>query len=315
MINDDTLLPKPEESLRCAPHAELINLDPVGSALTVDEVMVIDVPLPWPKPVWAAAGFTAIPEAVMAAAAKGRKVRALAGVPNLADVQRVVVHRRARGAARFVRREFRSAQGEIGRLAERLLTEGPDVLASAEYHGSVPEREVLLCTQGSHDACCGSRGSRLADALSDALPQVSVRRVSHTGGHRFAPTGATFPDGRMWGFLTVAEMLAIVDCRGQPSEVAARCRGWLGADPPGQVAERALFARSEGWDFDDQPRAITTEVVADGWRCLVTVGDDEWEVGVALGRTVPTITCGEQGGLPAKWSREYLVTGLRQVVK
>ena len=78
---DPALLPASGEAPRCAEHADAIDLDPVGSALHVDEVLLIDMPQPWPKPVWAADGFTHVPEAVMAAGEQGRRVRALAAVP------------------------------------------------------------------------------------------------------------------------------------------------------------------------------------------------------------------------------------------
>ena len=67
---DPALLPASGEAPRCAEHADAIDLDPVGSALHVDEVLLIDVPQPWPKPVWAADGFTHVPEAVMAAGSR-----------------------------------------------------------------------------------------------------------------------------------------------------------------------------------------------------------------------------------------------------
>ena len=67
------------------------------------------------------------------------------------------------------------------------------------------ERAVLICTQGSHDVCCGSEGTRLAadfeavlrayssqsDDVADNLPtstgQVTVYRVSHTGATGLPP--------------------------------------------------------------------------------------------------------------------------------
>lgn len=59
---------------------------------------------------------------------------------------------------------------------------------------------LLVCTNGTRDVCCAVRGRPMAlDAAADAPGRVW--EVSHTGGHRFAPTGVLLP----WG-LTVARL-------------------------------------------------------------------------------------------------------------
>ncbi|NDH77022.1 MAG: hypothetical protein EBY52_09880 [Actinobacteria bacterium] len=92
----------------------------MGSALHVDEVLLIDVPQPWPKPVWAADGFTHVPEAVMAAGEQGRRVRALAAVPLEDGISRIVVHQRSEGSGPMIRSEFRMTPGEVGHDRRRV---------------------------------------------------------------------------------------------------------------------------------------------------------------------------------------------------
>lgn len=169
-----------------------------------------------------------------------------------------------------------------------------------------------ICAQGSHDICCGAEGMRLVGQIEAMRPDVTVRKVSHTGGHRYAPTGLTFPDGRMWGFVTADEMAAIVARNGLPSSFADRCRGWMGADSVGQVAERAVFAVVDDWSMDDVARTVTSTEIGDGWDCTVEVVDRVFDVRVESGRPVPTITCRADGGLPAKLGREYVVTALSE---
>ena len=81
--------------------------------------MMLDVPRPWPKPVWAADGVTHIPEAVMAAGEAGRRVRALAAVPLADGVSRIVVHQRIAGLGPMVRREWHTDPAAIGAVADR----------------------------------------------------------------------------------------------------------------------------------------------------------------------------------------------------
>ena len=309
---DPSLLPPADEAPRCAAHTAAINVDPVGSALWVDEVVMIDVPLPWPKPVWAADGVTHIPEAVMVAGEQGRRVRALAAVPMDDGVARIVAYERVDGSGPMLRREWHPDRSDIGSLADRLLRDGLDAADDDLAQCGSEIREVAICAQGSHDICCGAEGMRLVGQIEAMRPDVTVRKVSHTGGHRYAPTGLTFPDGRMWGFVTVDEMAAIVDRNGLPSSVADRCRGWMGADSVGQVAERAVFAVVDDWSMDDVTRTVTSAEIGNGWDCTVEVVGRVFDVRVESGRSVPTITCRADGGLPAKLGHEYVVAALSE---
>jgi hypothetical protein len=306
---DPALLPAESERERCAPHAERIDLDPGGSALWVDELIVVDVPLPWPKPVWAAAGFTAVPELVMAAADAGRRVRVLAAVALDDGIGRVVTHR-LEHRAQFARTEHHVDPSGVTQLLERILVEGLDTSADTVVSTDAV-REFLLCTQGSHDVCCGSRGASLHAELGALDPALAIRRVSHTGGHRMAPTGVTLPDGRMWGMVDAAQMLGILRAAVGPAAVARHCRGWIGvAGGPEQMAERAVMAEVDDWSFDTGPR--TAAVRSGGAVTVVEVraADSLWVVEVEAGRAVPTIACGEPGGLPAKPGAEWRVRSI-----
>ncbi|MEP6648478.1 MAG: sucrase ferredoxin [Lapillicoccus sp.] len=57
------------------------------------------------------------------------------------------------------------------------------------------EAILLVCTNGRHDVCCAIRGRPVAIAAHDQHPG-RVWECSHTGGHRFSPTGVLLPWGR-----------------------------------------------------------------------------------------------------------------------
>ena len=311
------LLPDADVSIKCADFSRDIGLDPGGTALAVDEIIVADIPLPWPKPVFDRDGYRDVPAWIRAATEAGRQVRVLGAVPleDIADA-RVVVHRRShRGAPRLDRVEHRVARDEVPELLRSLLTVGLDASTDTEVDVGELTAEVLICTQGSHDLCCGSVGTRFVQDVARARPGLVLRRVSHTGGHRFAPTGATLPDGRMWGGLEVDQLLAIIDRSVRPSAVAGMCRGWTGAAAgPAQMAERAVFELVDDWSFDARTRQVEVLAEVDGIsKVLVGVDDRSWEVDVVVGREVPTIACGEPGGLPAKPGLEYRVLDVRVV--
>ena len=128
----------------------------------------------------------------------------------------------------------------------------------------------------------------------------------------------TFPDGRMWAGLDLADVETLFDAGRELGALADRCRGWWGADKGhGQVAERAVLGLV-GRELDQMDRTVTVEPVVDAGieggvcRCTVTAGDRSWVVEVGVGREVPTIACRQPGGLPAKTGLEYEVLALTE---
>lgn len=313
-------VPAPDESIRCSTLSRRLKIDPGGTALEVDEIIVVDVALPWPKPVWGKQPFDQVPAWVASAAATGRKVRVMAAVPDHdpRSRSRLVVHSRSGNSGLFVAVSHQTAVGSLPDLVRRLLVDG--LHASPETVSGDPAQstELLVCTQGSHDICCGTRGTTFVAEIGSLSRGLSVRRVSHMGGHRFAPTVLTLPDGRMWGLLEAEQMLGIVERSLAPSAVAGFCRGWTGAEQgPAQMAERAVFASVDDWAWDHGDRSVEVVDSVDGvTTCLVTSGASSWRVEIEAGRELQVITCGAPGGLPAKSAKpatEFVVRNLISV--
>ena len=57
---------------------------------------------------------------------------------------------------------------------------------------------ILICTHGSRDRCCGTLGGKLYAQAAKRHPSI-VWQTSHVGGHRFAPTLLSLPQGLMYG--------------------------------------------------------------------------------------------------------------------
>lgn len=307
------LLPAADQSVRCADHSRSLSVDPGGTAIRADRVILVETPLPWPKPVFDHALLAEInpilKESVL-------PTRTLAAVPpaesdsNSGPYPTVITFDRL--AEGVVERRFnvRTPEQLVG-VAQALAANDLETIdAMADQSGELIGPVLLVCTQGSHDVCCGSEGARFA-AEAEAIAGLTVYRVSHTGGHRFAPTAMTLPDGRMWADLDLDLLRQIVARTGDTADVVDRCRGWWGADRgPAQMAERAVFERL-GWELEDiAVRSVQTDGAQ---RCTVSVGERTWQVEVGEGRTVPTIACREPGGLPAKPSTEYTVVGLTEM--
>ncbi len=201
---------------------------------------------------------------------------------------------------------------EIVSLASGLL----DAAAPADPADG-PRRELVICTHGARDRCCGSLGTRLAVAMMDETGPdgtTRVRRTSHTGGHRFAPTAILFPEGTGWGYLDEGVLRTIVHRSGAVSDLLRHYRGCAGlASPRMQAVERAVLAEV-GWDLFDSGRHGSEE--EDGTvRLTVSRADGEqvWAAQVRTGRTLPVPGCGMPIEPDGKTAEELVVDDLRRL--
>ncbi len=312
----EQLLPDAHETVRCAEHARSIAIDPAGTAIRADRVVLIETPAPWPKPVFAHELLAPVDTVFknariltrVLACAPGRKA-----TPT--SPQRLWVFDRHDTTTWERQFEFRD-DVELLDLANELCAESAGVAATTnglKRDRLLDEPTVLVCAQGSHDVCCGSDGQRLINELGLLDADIRVFAVSHTGGHRFAPTAMTLPDGRMWAYLGADMLAAILDNTADAATAAQYCRGWWGAERgPSQVAERAVLAEL-GWKLDGLHRVV--DVTDDGARIdvLTDDGQQRFDVTVDEARRVPTISCRAPGGQPIKEAVEYAVSSITAV--
>ena len=67
---------------------------------------------------------------------------------------------------------------------------------------------ILICTHGSRDRCCGTLGGRLYAKASKRYPSM-IWQTSHVGGHRFAPTLLSLPQGMMYGRVQESDIESV----------------------------------------------------------------------------------------------------------
>jgi len=308
----DHLLPEADEQVRCSEFARQIAIDPGGTAIRADRVVLVETGLPWPKPVFDHPTLLDIDPLFKNAT---RLTRLLACQPDDDPATKIWVFDRLARSTRERRFSVTTPDELLDLSACLSLEESGESPTVGSVHPNVDEtmddQVVLICTQGSHDVCCGSDGARLALAAeADSVARrIRVFRVSHTGGHRFAPTAMTLPNGRMWAYLVPELLDEVLTGTGDPGPLASYCRGWWGADKgPAQVAERAVFAKV-GFAADRMARSVV-EAGPDTYTVTVGLetGPVSWTVDLSLLREVPTIACRAPGGLPTKTGREYEAT-------
>jgi hypothetical protein len=167
---------------------------------------------------------------------------------------------------------------------------------------------LLVCTNGRRDVCCALYGRPVVAELA-ARHGDAVWECTHTGGHRFSPTGVLLPSGYLYGRVDAEFGEGLLAAR---DVVVDRCRGRSYWSKAGQAAEVAVRVRlGERGDV----LAVEPEVRRDAstWTVLVRHDDGrEWRVGVAEQELPPArpTSCGKEPAIPTA----LVVTSVDQLV-
>lgn len=175
---------------------------------------------------------------------------------------------------------------------------------STGFGEPVAEPLLLVCTNGRRDVCCALFGRPIVADLAarpdlvcpDLVCPDLVWECTHTGGHRFAPTGVLLPGGYLYGRLDTGFSGHLLAEAFAGRIVADRCRGRSCWSKAGQVAELAV--REWTGETRDVLRVVSGASAAE---VLVRhVDGREWRVGIverALPPARPT-SCGKEPKVP-----------------
>jgi hypothetical protein len=284
-----------------------VGLSGLGTAPQTDVFVLVEHPLPWQGDLGTDPLLRRL-EDVARIAGSGRSVRLQAVAVDVDQVLRQVVVFQASTApfTGYTRSEGIGTVADLPGLVEGLVVSPPSAPTSSTV------TDVLVCTHGSRDTCCGSMGTRLWKELEETLPDVRVWRTSHTGGHRFAPTAITFPDGSYWAHLDGATARGVVRRTLDPAEAAAHLRGCAAFPPSVQAADGAVLA-VRGWDWLDCARFGDERAPTRAELCFETPTGERGGYDVLLeeSRRMPVPDCGSDPATAAKSQAELKVASLR----
>jgi hypothetical protein len=165
----------------------------------------------------------------------------------------IVFERKSAAIASFERTEYLLPDEIMGRLIWVLAEQRDNVSQFDTYRVNEQQstRDLLVCTHGTVDAACAKFGYPLYNDLRRhyADEHLRVWRVSHFGGHVFAPTMMDMPTGHYWAYVEAEQTRQIVHQEGDVRALRGHYRGWAGLTGGFlQAAERELWQR-HGWEW------------------------------------------------------------------
>ena len=302
----------PDARIRCSDWTRAASLSPIGTSGSYTGYLMVEIPLPWPRD----AGDTE-EGAALAPLIGPRRYRLQAIVPAEPDTdpreRRVILHARRPGEAGFS--SYRRFEGRVGdslTLAVAALIAAAASDAPSEFES--PAVDVLVCTHGTRDSCCGRRGASLAVQLAESglCAGENLWRTSHLGGHRFAPTFLVLPQGTVWGFADADLVTRVVHQAGDFADAAGSYRGCPGLDGPQVQALEVEVLRRVGWSLLETERTGSF----DGTHAQLTWQEGgqtvAWTGEVRPGRTIPAPGCMEPASSTGKSETEWVVTAVHR---
>ena len=300
----------------CSAFSTAADEDPGGSAFSWNRCMIVEVPDPWEAQVHRSRYFPpGVWEVVMSADGSESEAKLHCMLPDdeysREGHTRIILFSRPRGPfSRFEKSEYLVPTDRTARLVDELLSSSPALGPFEEFRQDTSStRDILVCTHGSHDTCCGTFGYPIYEQIrnEDARrpgSNIRVFRVSHLGGHRFAPNLVDMPEGRNWVRMGVDDLDALLFRTRPPSELRPFHRGWAGLDTPQeQRVEQEAFMR-EGWEWAGRTRSGTVVEKGSDGATKVQIEFGEGDSAGAYDATVvqiedaPRVECpsGERSG-------------------
>ncbi len=230
--------------------------DPAGTGGPFDALLALQIAPPWRRDVTESTPLPGeVRDAVADLRADGCVDKVVGLVPDEeysrdGRLRALLWRRPADGPfAQYEKHEYLVPEAELAALV-RALADPRELRRFREYREETSARDVLVCTHGSRDVCCGKFGYsvyRFLRSRHAAPGGLRVWRTSHLGGHRFAPTLLELPEGRYWGHLEIGTAEDLATHARPPADLVRSYRGWAGLGSAfEQVAERDILAR-EGW--------------------------------------------------------------------
>ncbi|MEL6929144.1 MAG: sucrase ferredoxin [Cyanobacteria bacterium J06600_6] len=252
----------------CSEVSQMQGEDPIGTAGTAEEWLMIEVPRPWKKDIWQEKpGYRPIIGILMELEQRNPnlslRLMAIATDKEYSQPDRIRVFYYSRPGnmfSQYDKQEYIVAKSQLIPLIKALLLNPKELDKFAgDRQNTSDVREILVCTHTQWDTACGRYGTPLYEKLrknyaSQSQGKLRIWHTSHFGGHKFAPTLIDFPSGRFWGHLKPEVLDLLIYQQGDLKQLRPYYRGWSGMEKFAQIAEREIWLK-EGWEWKDYPKS------------------------------------------------------------
>jgi hypothetical protein len=249
------------------------NEDPLGSAGSYNQWLMIELSQPWEAKFWTSRDelkpLVSLMQELMSQG-KLDQFRPLAiahdKVYSEKALTRVIYYYRPSELfANLEKREYLLPIDKVNELAINLVTSSNIDEFEQYRQNSDNIREILVCTHGNVDIACSRFGYPIYEKLRKEYSHENLRvwRCSHIGGHRFAPTLIDFPSGRFWGHLNLEILDTLIHYPEDINKLRPYYRGWTGLSYLEQIFEAKLWQEiGKNWlNYPKNGRVIEQEMV------------------------------------------------------
>ena len=254
------------QKLYCNVLAREKNFDPIGHAGWFDTAFALELPLPWPYAIITEPDCLP-PELVQLIIAHFELPEAER--PHVLPMfiapddkyskpgyRRFIQYTRPSSGsfAKYNAVEYHLPEDMVGKAIWALERDPNSLSQFTEYRVDTDGmRDLMVCTHGTVDVACAKFGYPLYKHLREnvADEQTRVWRVSHFGGHIFAPTVMDLPTGHYWAYVEEDQANHIAKRSSDVDDLSMHYRGWAGLDSGFlQAAEREMW-QAYGWQWFD----------------------------------------------------------------
>lgn len=253
----------------CNLGAKEKGLNPVGHAASFDDAVIMEHPFPWKRDY----RETGLPDKVLDLLNVWMEHyqqtgeynhRALLIAPDetysVDGMRRVMFYSQPDGLfAQYAKTEYLLPNDEVGSLIWAWYQDRETLEQYEQYRQRDHDmtRDILVCTHGTVDAACAKFGYPLYKHMRDTYADDNLRvwRVSHFGGHAFAPTIMDMPHGHYWAYVEDEQAKQIIERECEVTNLRGHYRGWVGVEYGFvQVAEYHLW-QEIGWEWLDYKKS------------------------------------------------------------
>ncbi|ERT06764.1 sucrase/ferredoxin-like family protein [Lyngbya aestuarii BL J] len=250
------------ECTYCNVFSKANGVDPIGTAPTVEQWLIVEVPQPWTSNPWKNhPRLQPVVELLKQWEQLNPKImlRPLLVVPDedysKPGFVRIFHYSRLNVLfSQFEKQEYLVPETELSSVVNALLIQPQHLEKFAEYRQNTQDiRDILVCTHTDVDRACGRFGYPLYLELrqkyaANSPNKLRIWQTNHFGGHQFAPTLIDFPSGRFWGHLESDILDLLLHKKGNLVDLKPYYRGWSSLGKFEQIAEREIWDK-EGWHW------------------------------------------------------------------